>query len=732
MLGQFQVAALDQQSFETPQPFAGHHGPSARSCPTRTTMPAMPEALSLTPARRMACPRCQSPMADLRLSAHRGGAVTVEHCAGCRLVWFDQLESVALDGLGWIHLLRELDLGAQRPLSEPSVAAPGCPRCQTALRAVQNQTRFGSFAVQACPQGHGHLHSHSGLLAERGLVRPLGLVERKALAAERHAIHCLNCGGPARASDERCSFCKTALLVLDVPRLLHSLQARSEAEGPSPLAMGQHAVWACRGCGAALNPARETACRQCGHLVVAQGLPDIAPLLAAAEAAWQQVAAKAAQLAARYPSSQRPQPATPPRVLREGPGPQRNARAGWVGLALMGLLAIASLGLVQADAPWPQRNLQEDWAAQPLSPQPGADWAWLWAHERIWPDARPERAVLQRKLFELHMRLAGGASLPPAATLGGYLDGSQYLRGGGGQEAESRWNTLLSAELRVVFDHDQRPPPPEDPPQGGWRNFDTGLWTDADAYRAVWDLRVRNTGPWPRTVSALTLDVPIRSPDTVRWECKPLDKAPSALPPQGELQLRCTSRVAPIHLGLRWQDMLTQLRDRDTSSWRWRDEGLRQAKVFNLSTQGLAERAAGQSAALAGFLKRHALPAPPTTAPLPLPLNPSATAAPVRNMAQRWAQVPRVHRPFLAAGSVLGVLAAFFALGQALGTRWALGAWMAVAGTACLLLGRGEGAASVLWVGAGWVLCYLTGLGLSFGFRIYRDALFHMGSAADR
>jgi hypothetical protein len=407
------------------------------------------------------------------------------------------------------------------------------------------------------------------------------------------------------------------------------------------------------------------------------------------------VAARAAQLAARYPSSQRPQPATPPRVLAKGLARDPARAAGWVGLAVMGLLAIALLGLVKADAPWPQRNLRQDWAAQPLSPQPGADWAWLWAHERIWPDDKQDRAALQRKLFELHMRLAGGASLPPAATLGGYLDGSQYLQGGGGQDASSRWNTLLSAELRVVFDHDQRLPPPDDPPQGGWRNFDTGLWTDADAYRAVLDLRVRNTGPWPRTVSALTLDVPIRSPDSVRWACKPLDPAPAALPPQGELQLRCTSRVAPIHLGLRWQDMLTQLRDRDASSWRWRDEGLGQIPVFNLATQGLAERAAGQSASVAAFLKRHGLAAPPSTAALPL-----------------------------TPGAVLGVLAGFFAVAQALSARWALVTWMTVAGITCLVLGGGEGAASVLWVGAGWGFSYLAGLGLVFAFRLYRSALF--------
>ena len=45
-------------------------------------------------------------MAALVLSSHRHARVTVDHCGGCRLVWFDALESVQLDALGWVRLLR--------------------------------------------------------------------------------------------------------------------------------------------------------------------------------------------------------------------------------------------------------------------------------------------------------------------------------------------------------------------------------------------------------------------------------------------------------------------------------------------------------------------------------------------------------------------------------------------------------------------------------------------------
>jgi len=78
-------------------------------------------------AQRLACPRCRTPMTALLLPSHRGGDVEVDHCAGCRLVWFDRFESVALDGLGWVRLLRTLELGVPRPLLPAAVAQPGCP-----------------------------------------------------------------------------------------------------------------------------------------------------------------------------------------------------------------------------------------------------------------------------------------------------------------------------------------------------------------------------------------------------------------------------------------------------------------------------------------------------------------------------------------------------------------------------------------------------------------------------
>ncbi|HSW24328.1 MAG TPA: zf-TFIIB domain-containing protein, partial [Burkholderiaceae bacterium] len=187
-------------------------------------MTAAPASDTATTGQPIACPRCTTPMQPLRLSSHQQQPVVVDHCPDCRLVWFDRFESVRLDGQGWVRLLREMQAGTERPLADARRARPGCPACAQPLKAVRNRTRFGLFAALECPERHGHLHSHSGLLAERGLVRPLGLAERRALAQERHRICCLNCGAPATRSDDNCSYCGTALVVIDLPRLSHSLR----------------------------------------------------------------------------------------------------------------------------------------------------------------------------------------------------------------------------------------------------------------------------------------------------------------------------------------------------------------------------------------------------------------------------------------------------------------------------------------------------------------------------
>lgn len=254
------------------------------------------------------CPRCRAPMSHLALPGHLTSTVVVDHCAACRLVWFDALESVELAGLGWVRLLRELQRGLGVPRAStatadtsPSAAAaadapplssplpglqPGassstlpCPECGSALKPVHNLTRYGRFPALECPQRHGHLHGHAGALAERGFVRPLLAPERAALAAEKRVLHCFNCGARADGQGESCSYCASPLLVIDLPRLAHALLRRPGDDTHSPPPDGVPLAWPCHACGAALDPTRHAACPQCTHAVVAPSLVDLNPLL---------------------------------------------------------------------------------------------------------------------------------------------------------------------------------------------------------------------------------------------------------------------------------------------------------------------------------------------------------------------------------------------------------------------------------------------------------------------
>jgi DNA-directed RNA polymerase subunit RPC12/RpoP len=240
-----------------------------------------PVAMSET---TLPCPRCGDAMRHLALAAHLGRTVEVDHCSGCRLVWFDTLESVALAPLGWVALLRELQIGSGLVLPDARSATLACPHCTSPFKTVHNRTRFGAFAALECPRGHGHLHSHTGLLAERGLARPLLPAERDALQRGRKALACVNCGAPADGRAASCTYCASPIVVIDLPRLMHALTNRLADNTPSPRADGRAAPWHCIACGTSLDVARQAQCPACGTAAVAPSLPEIEPLLDAAEA----------------------------------------------------------------------------------------------------------------------------------------------------------------------------------------------------------------------------------------------------------------------------------------------------------------------------------------------------------------------------------------------------------------------------------------------------------------
>lgn len=226
------------------------------------------------------CPRCGGRWSHLLLAGRMDRIVEVEHCEACRLVWFDQLESVQLAGLGWVSLLDHLQRGAGLAIPDGKAGELGCPRCTAGLKSVLNRSRYGSFAALECPRGHGHLHTHAGVLAERGLVRGLLPPERAELRSGRRRFACLNCGAPTDGGSENCRHCDTPLLVMDLPRLAQALSVSPHEDSPRPA--GLPLAWSCFACGQPLNPSREAACAVCQQAAVAPSLAALQPLLAEA------------------------------------------------------------------------------------------------------------------------------------------------------------------------------------------------------------------------------------------------------------------------------------------------------------------------------------------------------------------------------------------------------------------------------------------------------------------
>lgn len=621
-------------------------------------------------------------MTPLALTSHRHAHLTVDHCAACRLVWFDALESVQLDALGWVRLLRTMEQGLARPLAASQVARPACPRCASPFKPVRNRSRYGAFAVLECPQGHGHLQSHAGLLAERGLVRPLGLPERQALARESHPLHCLNCGGPAAADDVHCSWCGSALVVIDLPRLAHSLQVRDDAMAPSPTARGRHVAWACRGCGGPLDPARDSACPACGHLVVASGLPDLAPLLDGAEAALADAAAATARVRERFASGRRAPadtlaPIEPRRALRPW---------GWIGWSPVVALAVLAL-LLFAGVLGLGRPTLDALLAQRIGPDPGALWSSVAQHDRLNPDPQARRRFALGVLA-LHLRQLNGGTWPADWRLARWVEGTPDITG-----IAMGWQQFVNGALewQAAAEGDE-PPPGAVAPGTRLSPAAPGVWVEGDGHGAtLWAPRLRNRAREPVPVGALSVRLGAVPLSGVPWRCTlAADGAARWLMPGASTQLLCRTQVPPSVLGTYWTDAMNALRS-GRPLLAWEENEFRGSGAADALARRFAEFHPAQAVAL--------------------------------SWRARWAGLSGARLLAAYGAGLLFGCAVFCALARALGERRAMFTLLGASLPLFAWLSSGNGAATPLLMGAGVAVVALAVFGYRYAYRLYRDLL---------
>lgn len=230
-------------------------------------------------------------MQRLVLAGHYDSSVDLDLCRGCDLVWFDGTETAQLSGPALLDLIGAM--ASARALAHVLLKADArCPRCEGALALVHNESRWGRSSQLQCKRRHGAYQSFAQFLQEKGLLRPMSLVDRAKLLRDRGAIECVNCGGAIGKDDALCPWCRSVPSLLDVARLAHALDPLDTIE-PSPVfqATARQGALRCAACGAALPAGESICCAQCGATLAITSLADanaqvqaLAPALRAAAA----------------------------------------------------------------------------------------------------------------------------------------------------------------------------------------------------------------------------------------------------------------------------------------------------------------------------------------------------------------------------------------------------------------------------------------------------------------
>ena len=158
------------------------------------------------------------------------GAVALDFCFACQLIWFDSFESQQLTPDGVLQVFKALS-EQQATTRNPLPAVLSCPRCQSRLELthdLQHTTRFTYFR---CEFGHGHLTPFFQFLLEKSFVRPVTGAELGQLKAKVKSIQCSNCGAPVDLEhDTACRYCGSPVSILDPDAAVRAVDALNAAQ----------------------------------------------------------------------------------------------------------------------------------------------------------------------------------------------------------------------------------------------------------------------------------------------------------------------------------------------------------------------------------------------------------------------------------------------------------------------------------------------------------------------
>jgi hypothetical protein len=211
----------------------------------------------------LTCYRCHNPLRKVRLAGHYKRAVELDVCEPCTLIWFEGTESIRLAGPGVIDLVKLIHDGLQRVDKGRLVGQPACPQCQSVLKEVKTQTRFGQTKQLHCQNRHGYYQTYVLYLAEKGYVRPFVWNDLKRL--EGRTLFCAGCGAGIEARGQlACPYCQSTVGLVDPARLASAvdIQEAASADSTARREPSKEQVH-CWSCGASVDPSSDVACRNC-------------------------------------------------------------------------------------------------------------------------------------------------------------------------------------------------------------------------------------------------------------------------------------------------------------------------------------------------------------------------------------------------------------------------------------------------------------------------------------
>lgn len=177
---------------------------------------------------RTNCPNCAQQMQTIAVEGRSVGAIDIDVCVQCFVIWFDKTESAQLAPSAVVELFKIVNSYSDKPRLPLAQALP-CPRCRIKLNLTHDICKAGKISYYRC-QEHGRLTPFFHFLKEKQFIRQLKPMEISRLRVEVKQIKCSGCGGAIDLEkDTACSYCGSAIAILDADAVSKAMEVWTAA-----------------------------------------------------------------------------------------------------------------------------------------------------------------------------------------------------------------------------------------------------------------------------------------------------------------------------------------------------------------------------------------------------------------------------------------------------------------------------------------------------------------------